>query len=168
MPLEPHPSSKRDRTGEPLDATDEAPPMASILGANSFHSHSALTCFSCVDPEPNVRTAHYLDLARQGGLSELRPHLSQHYAQHKTHDERREVVESLCSWMASLMKLWAGFADPITGKALPWWQARAWAAAHQAETAQHCFLDAPEVYRQRHAPQAPHTGSSPTPLGATS
>ncbi len=108
-------------------------------------------CLECKSPDPQVRAAHHLALAQEGGLDRLKPHLYHHYAQTPriTTDERRDAVEGVCSWVANLMTLWSGFVDATTGAPLPWWEARRQMAARKQAIADAAYQQAPEAFQQR-------------------
>lgn len=82
-------------------------------------------CPDCATPDPQIRSRHQMDLARLGGLDLVRSHLTEQYVKLRTHGkERPDVVDSVCNWIANLMTLYSGQADPDTGAPLPWYEAR--------------------------------------------
>lgn len=133
--------ARRDRTGD----------MVSMLP-------QSISCGECTADDPQIRARHHLALAKDGGLDLLKPHLYQHYAQSPriTTDERREAIESLCGWVAGLMRQWSGFADETTGAPLPWWEARRQFTGRAESIAVASYAQAPETYRRRH----PREGAS--------
>jgi len=85
-------------------------------------------CPPCTSEDPQTRSRHQLFLARQG-LEVLRDHLYRSYGQSLPAPRRRQAIQDICAWVATVMKQYGGLAHPETGAPMPWWDSRARALA---------------------------------------
>ena len=107
-------------------------------------------CPTCNDPEPNVRTAHHLDLARIGGVDTVRAHLTDAWVKQRERDKQRpDLVDDVCRWAAGVIEQFSGFPDDATGATMPWWQARDMMMQSRQKLATEAYAKAPEQYRAR-------------------
>ena len=88
----------------------------------------ATQCHLCTDPDPHVRSAHQMQMAR-AGIDALRTHLYRFFALTADTDRRHDLITDICRWMATLIDTYDGYVDPETGAPLPWWEARQQAMA---------------------------------------
>lgn len=82
------------------------------------------TCAACLSPDPQIRSAHQLAMARDVGLPGVRDHLHKYWAQQADPEVRRERIDSVCHWLGNLMTQWAGLVSEHTGAPLAWHEAR--------------------------------------------
>ncbi len=128
---------------------DQASNNTAVTKSNTQH------CPLCADPDPHARSAHHMKLAadvgnNENGLDVLRAHLTYEWVTLRELEKRRpDSVDDVVAWVANLMSVYSGMADPETGAPLPWWKARKQMMQQQETIAGQAYQHAPARYRQQ-------------------